>query len=151
MHVTQGTFSFLPELTDRQIAAQIEYCLRQEWAVSVEFTDDIHPRNTYWEMWGLPMFDLRDAAGVMEEVRACREANPNVYVRVNAFDSTRGWETVRLSFLVQRPAEEPGFRLDRVEGKGRTIRYALHTYASDQPAGQRYKSNQANVAKGDGR
>ena len=29
MRVTQGTFSFLPDLTDEQIAAQIEYCLEQ--------------------------------------------------------------------------------------------------------------------------
>jgi ribulose-bisphosphate carboxylase small chain len=151
MRVTQGTFSFLPDLTDRQISDQIEYCLRQEWAVSVEYTDDIHPRNTYWEMWGLPMFDLRDAAGVMAEVRACREANPDAYVRLSAFDSTRGWETVRLSFLVQRPAEEPGFRLDRIEAEGRTVRYSMRAYAVDQPAGRRYKPNQANAAKGDGR
>ena len=151
MHATQGTFSFLPELTGPQIAAQIEYCLRQEWAVSVEFTDDIHPRNTYWEMWGNPMFDLRDAAGVMAEVRACRKANPNVYVRVTAFDSTRGWETVRLSFLVQRPAEEPGFRLDRLEGEGRTIRYSTRAYAVERPPGQRYKPNQADAAQGEGR
>lgn len=140
MHLTQGSFSFLPDLTDKQIAAQVEYCLRQDWAVSLEFTDDPHPRNTYWEMWGMPMFDLRDAAGVMAEIRACREANPDVYVRVNAFDSTRGWETVRLSFLVQRPRHEPGFRLTRTETEGRTIRYGLHPYATDQPSGQRYGS-----------
>jgi ribulose-bisphosphate carboxylase small chain len=139
MHVTQGTFSFLPELTDPQIAAQVEYCLRQEWAVSVEFTDDPHPRNTYWEMWGMPMFDLRDAAGVIGEIRACRAANPDAYVRVSAFDSTRGWETVRLSFLVQRPADEPGFRLERVEAAGRTIRYAVRAYSVDRPAGRRYQ------------
>jgi hypothetical protein len=30
-------------------------------------------RNTYWEMWGLPMFDLHDAAGVMMEVNECRK------------------------------------------------------------------------------
>jgi len=142
MRVTQGAFSFLPDLTDQQISAQIEYCLRQEWAVSVEFTDDPHPRNTYWEMWGMPMFDLHDAAGVMAEVRACRDANPNVYVRVNAFDSTRGWETVRLSFLVQRPSNEPGFRLERVEAEGRTIRYAVRSYALDRPEGKRYQRNE---------
>jgi len=138
MRVTQGAFSFLPDLTEAQIAAQIEYCLRREWAVSVEFTDDPHPRNTYWEMWGMPMFDLRDAAGVMAEVRACREAHPQTYVRVNAFDSTRGWETVRLSFLVQRPTDEPGFRLERTEAQGRTIRYAVRAYSVDQPSGRRY-------------
>ena len=152
MHVTQGTFSFLPDLTDRQISDQIEYCLRQEWAVSVEFTDDIHPRNTYWDMWGLPMFDLRDAAGVMQEIRACRAANPHLYVRVSAFDSTRGWETVRLSFLVQRPAVEPGFRLERVESQGRTIRYAVRAYSLDEPAGRRYRgSGETIAAPGQGR
>jgi len=147
MRVTQGAFSFLPDLTDPQISAQIEYCLRQDWAVSIEFTDDPHPRNTYWEMWGMPMFDLRDAAGVMAEVRACREANPQAYVRVNAFDSTRGWETVRLSFLVQRPADEPGFRLERTEAQCRTIRYAVRAYSVDQPPGRRYGAGKAGTAR----
>jgi ribulose-bisphosphate carboxylase small chain len=126
MRVTQGTFSFLPDLTDEQIRAQIEYALGKGWALGIEFTDDPHPRNTYWEMWGQPMFDLRDAAGVMGEVQACRVAQPEHYIRINAFDSTRGFETVRLSFIVQRPTEERGFRLQRSEDKGRTIRYTLH-------------------------
>lgn len=125
MRITQGTFSFLPDLTPAQIKAQIQYALDQGWAVSVEYTDDPHPRNTYWEMWGPPMFDLRDAAGVYGEVEACRAANPGLYVRVNAFDSSRGWETVRLSFIVQRPAVEHGFRLERTETEGRTQRYSL--------------------------
>lgn len=146
MRITQGAFSFLPDLTDQQIAAQVEYCLRQGWAVSIETTDEPHPRNSYWEMWGLPMFDLRDAASVMNEIKACREANPNAYVRVSAFDSTRGWETVRLSFIVQRPSEEPGFRLERIEAEGRTMRYAVRTYAAGRPAGHRY-SPRSNPSK----
>ena len=48
MHLTQGQFSFLPDLTDAEIKKQIEYALSQEWAVAIEFTDDPHPRNTYW-------------------------------------------------------------------------------------------------------
>ena len=60
MRLTQGTFSFLPDLTDEQIRKQVEYALEKRWALGVEFTDDPHPRNTYWEMWGQPMFDLRD-------------------------------------------------------------------------------------------
>ena len=139
MRVTQGAFSFLPDLTDAQIRAQVEHCLAQGWAVSVEHTDDIHPRNTYWEMFGMPMFDLHDAAGVMQEIDACRKTFPQRYVRVNAFDSTRGWETVRLSFIVNRPAEEPGFRLRRVEAEGRVQRYAIEPYAASMPEGQRYR------------
>ena len=58
--VTQGQFSFLPPLTDVQITALIKYALGKGWAISVEYTDDPHPRNTYWEMYGAPMFDLKD-------------------------------------------------------------------------------------------
>ncbi len=125
MRVTQGTFSFLPELTDDQIRAQLAYALGNGWAVSVEHTRDPHPRNVFWEMWGAPMFDLRDPAKALAEVRACREAHPDAYVKVNAFDATRGWETVRLSFLVQRPEVEPSFELVRQESAGRRIRYTL--------------------------
>jgi ribulose-bisphosphate carboxylase small chain len=129
MRITQGTFSFLPDLTDAQIRAQVDYCLGNGWAVSVEHTDDPHPRNTYWEMFGLPMFDLKDAAGAMAEIAACRATFPEHYIRVNAFDATRGWETVRLSFVVNRPANEPGFRLVRTEAEGRTQRYSIERRA----------------------
>jgi ribulose-bisphosphate carboxylase small chain len=125
MRLTQGTFSFLPDLSDEQIRAQIEYALGRGWAISVEHTRTPHPRNTYWEMWGQPMFDLRDAAGVAEEIERCRGAHPEAWIKVNAFDSTRGWETVRLSFLVARPEDEGSFVLERGEGPGRTVRYAV--------------------------
>ncbi len=125
MRVTQGTFSFLPDLTDDQIRAQLAYAIGNGWALSVEHTEDPHPRNVFWEMWGAPHFDLRDPGRVLAEVRACREANPDAYVKVNAFDATRGWETVRLSFIVNRPKEEPGFRVARTEVEGRTQRYVI--------------------------
>ncbi len=139
MRITQGTFSFLPDLTDEQIRAQIQYCLTNGWAVNVEFTDDPHPRNAYWEMWDLPMFDLKDPAAIMYEVNACRKAYPNHYVKVNAFDSSRGRETTALSFIVNRPKHEPGFRLERQEAQGRTVHYRVHSYATDRPEGDRYE------------
>lgn len=125
MKITQGAFSFLPDLTDEQVARQVQYALDQKWAVSVEYTDDPHPRNTYWEMWGMPMFDLVDPAGVVAEIRACRKAHPECYVKLNAFDSTRGFETMRMSFMVHRPSVEAKFRLRREETAGRLIRYTL--------------------------
>ena len=138
MRITQGTFSFLPDLTDDQIRAQIEYCLGQGWAISLEYTDDPHPRNTYWEMFGMPMFDLRDAAGVVTEIQAARGTFPDHYIKLNAFDSTHGFETIRLSFIVNRPPHEPGFALGREEAAGRTIRYTIRPYATDRPEGGRY-------------
>ncbi len=138
MRITQGQFSFLPDLTDEQIAAQVRYALGNGWAVNLEHTDDPHPRNTYWEMFGLPLFDLRDPAGIMAELEECRQTFPQRYIRLTAFDSTRGWETPRMSFIVNRPAHEPGFRLERQETDGRRIRYTIHAYATDRPEGERY-------------
>ena len=138
MRITQGTFSFLPDLTDEEIKAQIQYALDQGWALAVEFTDDPHPRNYYWDLWGNPMFDIKDASGVFVEVAACRKAHSGKYVRINAFDSTRGFETTRLSFIVNRPANEPGYRLVRKEGKGRNVEYTIESYAVDAPEGRRY-------------
>ena len=82
MRITQGTFSFLPDFTDEEITAQVQYCLDHDWPISIEYTDDPHPRNTYWEMWGLPMFDLKDPAGVLLEVNACRLTYPEHYIKV---------------------------------------------------------------------
>jgi len=50
MRITQGTFSYLPDLTDEEITSQLDYALGNGWALSVEFTDDPHPRNNYWDM-----------------------------------------------------------------------------------------------------
>jgi ribulose-bisphosphate carboxylase small chain len=127
--VTQGQFSYLPDLTDAQITRQIEYALKHNYAVGIEYTDDPHPRNTYWEMFGNPMFDLKDPAGILLEVNTCRKTFPRHYIRLTAFDSTQGVESVRMSFIVNRPAVEPGFRLIRTEEPGRSIRYSIESYS----------------------
>jgi ribulose-bisphosphate carboxylase small chain len=74
----------------------------------------------------------------MLELDGCRKAYPNHYIRVTAFDSTRGFESARLSFIVNRPAHEPGFALHRQEVQGRTIRYTVSGYAAQRPEGERY-------------
>ena len=136
--ISQGQFSYLPDLTDEQITLQIKYALKNNWAVNIEYTDDPHPRSTYWEMYGMPMFDLKDPAGILMEINECRKTFPNYYIRVTAFDSTRGWETPRMSYIVNRPKAEPGFRLVREERDGRCMGYTIVSYASDKPEGERY-------------
>jgi ribulose-bisphosphate carboxylase small chain len=138
MRITQGTFSYLPDLTAAEVGAQVQYAIDRGWAVAVEFTDDPHPRNVLWEMWGLPMFGVADASAAMHEVTAAVGAWPDHYVRVSAYDATLGRQTTALSFIVARPAHEPGFRLDRQEVGDRRIRYSLHSYAADRPSGERY-------------
>ena len=138
MRLTQGTFSFLPDFTPEQIAAQVQYCLDKGWPISLEYTDDPHPRNTYWSMWGTPMFDLKDPAGIMMELKDCRASQGDKYIKIVAFDSHKGFESLRMSFLVNRPKNEPGFELVRSEGPGRKVNYALRSYATGRPAAARY-------------
>jgi ribulose-bisphosphate carboxylase small chain len=73
-------------------------------------------------------------------VRECVDANPNEYVKVIAYDSSRGRQTTRLSFIVSRPPFEPGFRLSRTDAHDRVMHYQLHPYETDQPPGRRYRS-----------
>ena len=40
MKITQGQFSFLPDLTDEEISKQIEYALENGWSLAIEHTDD---------------------------------------------------------------------------------------------------------------
>jgi ribulose-bisphosphate carboxylase small chain len=117
VRLTQGCFSFLPDLTDQQIEKQIAYCINKGWAMNVEWTDDPHPRNSYWELWGLPLFDVKDPASVMFELKEARKSCAAGYIRINAFDASYGTESCVMSFIVNRPANEPGFYLERQEVK----------------------------------
>jgi ribulose-bisphosphate carboxylase small chain len=133
--ITQGAFSLLPDLTDEQIKKQIEYSINKGYSVAIEYTDDPHPRNCYWEMWGLPLFDVPDSATIFYELSECRKAHPNMYIKINAFNNARGVESAALSFITDRPNFEPGFYLVRQEGKGRNISYTIQSYAV-QAAGE---------------
>ena len=139
MRLTQGCFSFLPDLTDGQIESQITYAISKGWAMNVEWTDDPHPRNNYWELWGLPLFDIKDTASVMFELNEARKSCAGGYIRMNAFDASYGTESCVMSFIVNRPSNEPGFYLDRQEGAGRFINYTIKSYSvAANPEGSRY-------------
>ena len=139
MRLTQGAFSFLPDLTDAQIQKQVEYCIAKGWAVNIEWTDDPHPRNTYWDLWGLPLFDIKDPASVMFELKEARKACAAGHIRMNAFDASYGVESCVMSFIVNRPTSEPGFYLERTETSGRKLQYTIKSYSvRANPEGGRY-------------
>jgi ribulose-bisphosphate carboxylase small chain len=139
VRLTQGCFSFLPDLTDAQIERQINYAIQKGWAMNVEWTDDPHPRNSYWELWGLPLFDIKDSGAVMFELQEARKSCAPGYIRINAFDASYGTESCVMSFIVNRPSNEPGFYLDRTESKGRNITYTIKSYSVQGNAeGSRY-------------
>lgn len=48
---------------------------------------------------------------------------------------SRGRQTTALQFIVNRPADEPGFPLERQENHDRMLRYTLHPYAAEQLQG----------------
>ena len=140
MRVTQGTFSFLPDLTDEQIGKQVQYALDNGWPISIEYTNDPHPRNSYWEMFGLPMFDTHDATEILKAVNAARSEYADSYIKVNAYDARYGRQTTALSFIVNRPANEPGFRLERQNSNDRVQRYSIAAYSVDEARETRYST-----------
>jgi ribulose-bisphosphate carboxylase small chain len=141
VRITQGTLSFLPDLSDDELAVQLRYAIAQRWALAIEHTDDPHPRNPYWEMWGPPAFDLEDEGPVVLELDRCREAFPEHYVKVVAYDPSPHRQTTAFDLVVHRPPAEPGFTLDRQEVADRRIHYTLRSYAADRPHGARYGSD----------
>merc|ERR1712013_361474 len=67
-------YSFIPALSNDDIASQLRYGLSRRWAVSIEYTRDPHPRNVYWDMHFTPKFystggyiGSKDAAGILKE------------------------------------------------------------------------------------
>jgi ribulose-bisphosphate carboxylase small chain len=60
----------------------------------------------------------------MMELDHCRKVHGDSYIRVNAFDSVRGFETVRMSFIVNRPKNEPKIDMTRTDVRGRTQNYS---------------------------
>lgn len=95
------TLSYLPPLSDEQIARQIQYMLSQGYIPAIEFNETSEPTTVYWTMWKLPLFSASSPQEVLQEVRACREANPRCFVRIIGFDNIRQCQS--MMFIVHRP------------------------------------------------
>ena len=105
--------------------------------MSIEYTDDPHPRNAYWELWGLPVFDTQGGGLREHPARGSRrrEAFPEHYIKLIAYDPTRGRQTTALAFIVNRPTVEKRFILDRIQGPG--PRRPLPARPDERDGGQR--------------
>merc|ERR1711972_180583 len=127
VRISQGVFSYLPDLSWDEIAAQIEYGLEKCWVPALEYSSFPHPRNYFWEMAGLPMFEMEGAEEILGYVEAVLELarSTNQYVRLCFYDNTRGTETCVCSFIIHRPTTELELALDRLEGPGRNISYTI--------------------------
>ncbi|MEY2976322.1 MAG: ribulose bisphosphate carboxylase small subunit [Prochlorotrichaceae cyanobacterium] len=95
------TLSYLPPLSDQQIARQIQYMLEQGFIPGVEFSESSAAEMHYWTMWKLPLFNCTSTQEVLNEVRECRTEYPNSYIKVVGFDNIKQCQTV--SFIVHKP------------------------------------------------
>jgi ribulose-bisphosphate carboxylase small chain len=95
------TLSYLPPLSDPQIAKQIQYILDKGYIPAIEFNEISDPSQFYWTMWKLPLFGAKSTNEVLNEVQSCRSQYGNCYVRVVGFDNIKQCQI--LSFIVHKP------------------------------------------------
>lgn len=99
------TFSYLPELTRDEVAAQVGAIVERGYTVGIEYTERPDPYDHYWTLWNLPLFEVREPEKVLAELEACRDANPRAYVRVNGYDPIRQGQAA--AFVAHRPEGAP--------------------------------------------
>lgn len=95
------TLSYLPPLTDQQIAKQVQYILDQGYIPAIEFNEKSDPTEFYWTLWKLPLFSATSTRDVLDEVRSCRSEYSNCFIRVVGFDNIKQCQI--LSFIVHKP------------------------------------------------
>ncbi|MBD1934060.1 MULTISPECIES: ribulose bisphosphate carboxylase small subunit [Cyanophyceae] len=95
------TLSYLPPLSDAQISRQVQYILDQGYIPAVEFSEDSDPKQHYWTLWKLPLFNAGSTQEVLNEVKACRSEYSGGYIRVVGFDNVKQCQV--LSFIVSKP------------------------------------------------
>merc|ERR1712084_72820 len=105
------TLSYLPELTDGDIAKQIEYMIKNKWTPCLEVAEDgdiyLNTRmgpgyydNRYWSMYKLPMFGCSNSESVVQEIENCKREFQNAKIRVIGFDPIKQVQTA--GFIVAK-------------------------------------------------
>ena len=110
------TLSYLPPLTEAQLAKEIDYLLRSGWVPCLEFELEHgfvyreHNKSPgyydgrYWTMWKLPMYGCTDSSQVLKELEEAKTTYPNAFIRIIGFDNKRQVQCI--SFIAYKP---PGF------------------------------------------
>lgn len=101
-----GIFSYLPPLSEAELARQIDTLLRRDLVPWIEHSRAPVARDIYWTMWKLPLFGARTPHDVLTELAACQSAHPRSYVRLLGYDSRSQRPVVDV--LVHRPGDEIG-------------------------------------------
>lgn len=83
------TFSYLPEMDAKGIREQIQRLIDNNWDIAIEHVEPERSANTYWYMWKLPMFGEWNIDTIMNELNACRNANPTHHIKVIGYDGIK--------------------------------------------------------------
>ena len=94
------TFSYLAEMDAKEIRTQIQALIDKGWDIAVEHVEPERSNTNYWYMWKLPLFGEADIDTIMNELNACRNANPGHHVKVIGYDSKR--QTQGMAMVVFR-------------------------------------------------
>nr|AFO67218.1 putative ribulose-1,5-bisphosphate carboxylase/oxygenase small subunit [Aralia elata] len=109
------TLSYLPPLTNEELAKEVDYLLRSGWVPCLEFELEhgwVYRENhrspgyydgRYWTMWKLPMFGCTDSSQVLNEVEECKKEYPNAFIRIIGFDNVRQVQCI--SFIAFKPPQ----------------------------------------------
>ncbi|CAF1901991.1 BnaC02g17140D [Brassica napus] len=107
------TLSYLPDLTDVEIAKEVDYLIRNKWTPCIEFELEHgfvyrehgnisgYYDGRYWTMWKLPLFGCTDSTQVLKEVKKCKQEYPNAFIRIIGFDNNRQAQCI--SFIAYKP------------------------------------------------
>ncbi|CAF1902054.1 unnamed protein product [Brassica napus] len=107
------TLSYLPDLTDVEIAKEVDYLIRNKWTPCIEFELEHtfvyrehgnipgYYGGRYWTMWKLPLFGCTDSSQVLKEVQECKKEYPNAFIRIIGFDNNRQAQCI--SFIAFKP------------------------------------------------
>lgn len=91
-----GTFSYLPEMDDGALREQVVNLVDRGLIPAIEHVEPARARATYWYLWKLPMFGATDPDDVLDELHACRDANPDHHIRLIGYDNRRQTQGVSL-------------------------------------------------------
>jgi ribulose-bisphosphate carboxylase small chain len=94
--------TYLADLDEQQLAKQVKNLLAGGLVPAIEYVRQPDPRDHYWSMWKLPLFEARGAEDVLAEIEACRAAHPDSFIKLIGYDRRR--QTQAVSLVVHQPA-----------------------------------------------
>jgi len=97
------TFSYLPPMTPERLRKQIAYLIGRGWNPAIEHSEPEKIFSNFWYLWKLPMFGEKSIERILDELDACRRANPTHHVRLIGYDNFA--QSQGTAFIVYRAGE----------------------------------------------